>query len=228
MFVLVHSLLVGPATWRPTAAALRARGHATVVPALPAEPPLWPRARDAVAQAAADLDGPLVLAGHSGAGLLLPALAEALPRPPAAALFVDAFLPQPAGRAALVEDEQRRRLRALSDDRGVLPPWHAWFGEDAMAELVPDPDLRAELEAEMPGLPLDALAAAVPVPAGWIDGPCGYLLLSPEPYAPAAAQARERGWPVAELPGRHHLSIATDPDAVADALVGLTRAATGS
>jgi len=228
MFLLVHSLLVGPATWRPAADALRARGHAAVVPALPALPPLWPHARDAVAQAAATLDGPVVLAGHSGAGMLLPALAEALPRPPAATLFVDAFLPPPAGSAPLVGDEQRRRLRALADDQGVLPPWHAWFGEAAIAELVPDADLREELEAEMPRLPLDALAAAVPVPAGWSDGPCAYLLLSPEPYAPAAAQAREHGWPVAELPGRDHLSIAIDADAVADALVRLARAATGS
>lgn len=121
MFVLVRSLLVGPATWRPTADALRARGHAAVVPARSAEPPLWPRAREAVARAAASLDGPLVLAGHSGAGVLLPALAAALPRPPAATVFVDAFLPPPDGSAPLVGDEQRRRPGRRASTGGPSP-----------------------------------------------------------------------------------------------------------
>ena len=45
------------------------------------------------------------------------------------------------------------QLRALASD-GVLAPWSAWFGEDAMSDLVPDERVRAALEAEMPRLPL--------------------------------------------------------------------------
>lgn len=151
MFVLVRSLLVGPATWRPTADTLRARGHAAVVPARSAEPPLWPRAREAVARAAASLDGPLVLAGHSG------------------------------------------RRRAAARARRGAPPT---AGRDGLRRRVPAAAGRQRSARRRRA-------------------------------APAAGQAREHGWPVAEIPGAHHLSIATQPDTAADALVGLVRAATG-
>jgi len=37
---------------------------------------------------------------------------------------------------------------------GWLPTWSRWFGLDTMRELAPDERLRADLEAEMPRLPL--------------------------------------------------------------------------
>ena len=47
LFVLVHSPLVGPATWEPVARELAARGHCALVPSLlhvsDGEPPVWPR-----------------------------------------------------------------------------------------------------------------------------------------------------------------------------------------
>ena len=51
------------------------------------------------------------------------------------------------------------------------------------------------------------------------DGPtrARYLLFS-EGYGPEAAAARQRGWPVIELPGSH-LHMLVDPAAVAAALV---------
>ena len=42
--------------------------------------------------------------------------------------------------------------------------------------------------------------------------------------AESAANARDRGWPVADIPGVQHLAMATDPIAVADALLELERA----
>jgi hypothetical protein len=61
------------------------------------------------------------------------------------------------------------------------------------------------------------------MPAGWRRRRCAYLLLSPVSYGESAARARAAGWPVADIPDGHHLSIVTDPVAVADALVGLER-----
>jgi hypothetical protein len=92
------------------------------------------------------------------------------------------------------------QLRALASD-GMLPRWSSWFGEEAMRELVPDDRLRKALEDQMPRLPLSYFEAIVSVPDGWDARPCAYLLLAGEPYGESAAEARARGWPVAEIPG---------------------------
>jgi hypothetical protein len=92
-----------------------------------------------------------------------------------------------------------------------------------MRQLVPDDRLRASLEDEMPRLPLSYFDASVPVPDGWNARPCAYLLLSGEAYGESAADARARGWPVAEIPGVQHLAMATKPIPVTDALLELER-----
>jgi hypothetical protein len=97
------------------------------------------------------------------------------------------------------------QLRALARD-GVLPPSSCWFGEDAMRELVPEERVRAVREEEMPRLPLSYFEASVPLPSGWNARPCAYLLLSGEPCGESAAEARDSGWPVIELPGLGHLA----------------------
>jgi pimeloyl-ACP methyl ester carboxylesterase len=164
---------------------------------------------------------PIVLVGHSGGGLLLPAIAGALGGDVAALVFVDAFLPPAAGEVALTPRAFRDELRALAID-GVLPPWSSWFGPDAMRELVAADRLRTTLEAEMPQLPLSYLEASVPVPGGWDRRRCAYLLLSPDSYGQSARDARALGWPVAEIDGGH-LAIATEPLAVTEALLRLVR-----
>jgi pimeloyl-ACP methyl ester carboxylesterase len=165
----------------------------------------------------------VVLVGHSGAGLLLPVIADALEVEVAGLVFVDSRLPPPAGRSPLGAPEFMDQLRAMATD-GLLPPWSRWFGLDTMRELVPDERLRADLEAEMPRLPLSYFEAAVPLPDEWGARPCAYLRFTGEPYAESAAQAREHGWPVAEMPGAGHLAMASDPIAVTDALLELERA----
>jgi hypothetical protein len=97
-----------------------------------------------------------------------------------------------------------------------------------MRELVPEERLRAVLEEEMPRLPLSYFEASVPLPSGWNARPCAYLLLSGEPYGESAAEARESGWPVIELPGVGHLAMAREPIAVTDALLDLEGALIGS
>lgn len=217
-FVLIHSPLVGPTTWSPVARELERRGRDVVVPPLLAHvgTPQWHHAVEAVGTATASV----VLVGHSGAGLLLPAIAAALTPEVAALVFVDSFLPPPSGNVRLVPPEFMGELQALAEN-GVLPPWSSWFGERAMAELIPDDRLRAALVEEMPRLPLSYLAASLPVPAGWDTRPCAYILFDGEAYGEAAAEARARGWPVTELPGVQHLAIATEPGLITDALLKL-------
>jgi pimeloyl-ACP methyl ester carboxylesterase len=226
VFVLIHSPLVGPTSWSLVAHELERRGREAVVPSLlgvsDAAAPQWRHVPEAVRAATARARSPAVLVGHSGGGLLLPAIAHALTVEVAALVFVDSFLPPSHGRLQLGPAAFMEQLRALAPD-GVLPPWSSWFGEDVMRELVPDERLRATLEAEMPRLPLSYFEASVPLPEGWESHPCAYLLFTAEPHGESAAEARGRGWPVAEIQGVEHLAIATDPIAVTEALLDLVQ-----
>ena len=134
-FVLVHSPLVGPTSWLPVAQELERRGRAAVVPTLlgvaEAPAPQWRHVPDAMRAATSDLQEPIVLVGHSGAGLLLPVIADALNVEVAGLVFVDSFLPPSAGRLVLGPPAFIDHLRAMATDR-VLAPWSSWFGEDAM------------------------------------------------------------------------------------------------
>ena len=227
MFVLVHSPLVGPTSWLPVAEELERRGRAAVVPSLlgvaAAPAPQWRHVADAVRIATSHLQQRIILVGHSGAGLLLPVIADAADSEVAALVFVDSLLPPPAGRLPLGPPAFINQLRALATD-GVLAPWSRWFGADAMRELVPDERLRADLEAEMPRLPLSYFEANVPLPDDWVNRhPCAYLLLSATPYGQSATEARARGWPVIEIAGVKHLAIATNPIPVTESLLDLER-----
>ncbi len=72
------------------------------------------------------------------------------------------------------------------------------------------------MSAELPRIGLSYFEDTVPVPVGWTETKCGYVLLS-DAYAEQAARAEASGWPVARIPGTH-LSMVTDPQAVADAI----------
>jgi hypothetical protein len=225
LFVLVHSPSVGPATWRPVADELRARGHDTLVPSLlrvgSGGPPYWPRVVEEVRSALANPppDRPVVLVVHSNAGLFLPVIRAALSRPVAASVFVDAALPSVNGPTPVVDRDQFEALRGLADETGRLPRWTDWYDEAVVAALLPDPAVRRIVVGEQPRLPLDYYAQTIPVPAGWADHPCGYLLFGP-PYDGLASTAADRGWAVRTVPGQH-LHQVVDPPAVAAAIEGL-------
>jgi hypothetical protein len=222
-FVLVHSLLLGPLTWAPVAARL-ASGAVTVVPSLvdvaDANPPFWPsvvaRVNDAVDRL--PRRQPIVLVAHSNAGLMVPVIVQAAPRPVAGCVFVDASLPARVGPTPAAPPERLDFLRSTATE-GRLPPWTTWWDEEEVVRLFPDPPTRAAVSAEQPRLPLSYYEQQIPVPAGWDDRPCGYLLFGP-PYDRVAREAGERGWPVDQVPGGH-LHQLVDPDAVAARLVDM-------
>ncbi len=223
VFVLIHSPLVGPSTWTPVARELERRGRQVVVPSLlgaaTAPPPQWRYCIDAVRAATSTLSNQIVLVGHSGGGLLLPAIRGAVTTAVSRLIFVDSGVPASSGETPLVPPPLLAHLRTLAVD-GTLPPWSAWWGDEAMRELVPDQAARAALERELPSLPLSYFEESVPSPAGWDRVPCAYLLLS-DAYRDAASDARAREWPVEEITGAQHLHLVVAPATVADVLIQL-------
>jgi hypothetical protein len=221
-FVLVHSLLLGPLTWAPVAARLAT----AVVPSLVGvagadDPPFWPRVAAEAGQAISRLprEQPVIVVAHSNAGLLVPVIVQASPRPVAGCVFVDASLPSRTGPTPAASPERLSFLRGQVTE-GRLPPWTAWWDPDDVALLFPDPQTASAVSAEQPRLPLSYYEQRIPAPAGWDHRPCGYLLFGP-PYDRMAREARDRGWEVDQVAGRH-LHQLVDPDTVAARIAAMT------
>lgn len=133
-------------------------------------------------------------------------------------VFVDAALPARSGPTPVPPPEMLDFLRPLAVD-GRLPRSTDWWQEADIAPMFPDPQTRQTVVAEQPNLPLAYYEQTVPVPDGWDDHPCSYLLFGP-PYDELATEARERGWRVAHLPGLHLHQI-VDPEGTTRHLLDL-------
>ena len=139
-------------------------------------------------------------------------------------VFVDAGLPIP-GKTWMetVPSDLAAQVRAMADDHGWLPPWPRWWGEEALAGLIPDPGTRRRFADGCPPLPLAMFEEVHPPVPRWPDAPAAYLHFSP-PYDVPAAQAQALGWPVRHLPAGHfHMLV--DPVGVTDALLALVEQA---
>ena len=214
--LLVHSPLVGCATWELIAAELAADGYAVTVPdlagTLTAGPPYHLRQAEVIADSAAGR--PVVLIGYSRAGPLLATAGTILGPQVRGYVFVDARLPAP-GHCWMqsTSPELAARLRDLADPQGWLPPWSRWWSEEELAALLPDPALRQRFATGCPRLPLAMFEERYPPAPGWPGAPGGYLQLS-EAYEDEAARARDLGWPV-RVQLSHHLALLTQPGQVA-------------
>jgi len=216
--LFVHSPVVGPSTWSYTAEVLQRNGFECGVPDLTAVattgPPYYSKYTAAAAAAVAGGTGPVVLVGHSAAGALLPAVAEAVGDRARGAVFVDAMLPQP-GRSWFdtAPPGLEAQLRGLTV-HGVLPPYHQWFPPGALADWVPDPERRGRLIAETPRLPLAYFDEPAP-PARFAESVASAFIRLGAPFDAAADKAQRLGWWVARRDW-DHLRMISDPEAVAD------------
>lgn len=220
-FLLVPSPFLPLTSWRPTAEALAARGHAATIldlsGLLDAEPSGYRRVADAAGRYLAD---PMVVVAHSGAGALLPSIADAWRSKVVGAIFVDALLPHP-GKSWMqtVSSETAERLRQAVVE-GRVPPWPTWLPPATLERLLPDASARTDLIRTAPRVPLSYLDEVAPSPSIWLAaGQCAYLQLS-EVYASEAAEARRLGWRTAHLEA-DHLAIMTRAEAVAERIAAL-------
>jgi hypothetical protein len=216
--LLVHSPLVGCATWDLVAADLAKFGWEVGVPDLTgtvtAGPPYCVRQAEVIARSASGQ--PAILIGHSGAGSLL-AAAGAIIDQVRGYIFADAGLPTPGQTwMQTVPPELATQLREMADNQGWLPPWPQWWGDETLAELIPDPAARRHFAAGCPRLPLAMFDEVQPPAPQWPDAPAAYLQLS-EAYGDEAAKAAKLGWPVAERMS-HHLAPLTDSALVTESL----------
>lgn len=161
----------------------------------------------------------VVLVAHSGAGALLPAIADATAATVVGTVFVDALMPHP-GRSWFdtAPAEMGEQLRGLALD-GLLPVWTEWFPPGTVERLLPDPAARAHFCEELPRLPLayfDEPAPDLGLPAGVRSA---YLQLS-DAYRTEADRARREGLPVTHR-ATHHLAVLTEPEEIAGELDGL-------
>ena len=229
VIVLVHSPLVGPASWGPVAAVLRHRWDSVLVPDLrPGTgrgPRYFERHAAIVAEAVKALGskGAVIIVAHSGAGVLLPPIEAALGRPAVARIFVDAIFPQ-NGRSRLelfATPKEAEEFRRSAKD-GFLPIW-----TDAdLQGAVPDAGLRHSLVAELRPLPLAVYEEPIPVTSTWNPAPCFYLRLS-DSYMADMARARDAGCRTEERPSSH-FAVMTEPEPIAGLLATWIEEATRS
>ena len=90
-----------------------------------------------------------------------------------------------------------------------------------MKALIPDDTRRAQVDAELPEVPLASYEVAAEFPTDWPRRSSSFPLLS-EAYRADADRARSPGWPLTERLGGY-LDIVSAPEAVAPLIVDLVR-----
>jgi len=201
---LVPSPLVGGSVFEPLRDALAGPGRKVVIAPgeVPAGPPYWRQFADSIAEVCGA--GPTWLVGHSGAGAVLPLVANRLGDRCRGISYLDATLLSPGERwidtfssADLALPEFTAAMR-----RGVMPnPWMTTpLWKYAGVEELPEQERFAAGARE---LPLAWYREVVPeTPLAPVAS--SYLAFVPNPfYAPQVAKARTLGWRTTEMAGRH-------------------------
>jgi pimeloyl-ACP methyl ester carboxylesterase len=230
-FVLVHGAWHGGWSWQLVRRRLESAGHRVITPTLTglgdrrhlASPRtgLSVHVEDVVAAMEFEDLHDVVLLGHSYAGQVISGVASARPGRIRALVFHDAFVPED-GQSALdllpptIASHFVESAKTAGD--GWLMP------QRPLAALgVTDEKARAWLEPRLVPHPLrtyqdgarvgDDVAA---IPSGFLE--CtGWAGI----FAPHAAKARARGWPVRRIAADHE-ALATAPGELAETLTDLT------
>jgi pimeloyl-ACP methyl ester carboxylesterase len=235
-FVLVHGAWMGAAAWAATATQLRAAGHEVLAPDLPAHgadpaPPegmTLARYVEAVVAALGDRRG-VVLVGHSFGGVVVSAVAEAVPERVARLVYVAGYVPRSGESAYTLSQRDPEslvgRFWRQADPAAYSPASIAAEGivETFCADC--PPDLAAELVRTHRAEPVPPLGTPVSLtPARFGAIPKGYVLTTADrtitPALQRAMVAAAGITEVVELTTSHTPMLAA-PDRLAAALLRL-------
>jgi hypothetical protein len=203
-FVLIHSPVHGPEKLQRLADALKKRGHGvaapSLTPVLSGAGPYFPKAGDAIATSAEELqpkDG-VVIVAHTGGGALAPAAAGAMRSPVRAVVFVDGMMPHP-NRSWFSQTpiELQQSMRAGAKDGCYTPYGHK--------------------------VPLAYFEEVAPSNEPLRDMPIGYLLIS-EASRETYENAQWMRWATREALG----DLDKNADRIAQALEALTNQLTAA
>lgn len=162
--------------------------------------------------------GPVVLVGHSYAGVVVTPVAAALPDRVGRLVYLDAFIPK-SGQSMLAmmkaEYSEKWRARAKAASNGLwVPPML-----DAKAMGISDPKEATQVDARLTPHPMATLEDAVTFDeAALARVERRYVWCAKYPgFKRYADQARALGWTVRELAAGHD-AVWTHPDETAAAL----------
>jgi pimeloyl-ACP methyl ester carboxylesterase len=233
-FVLVHGAWQSAATWDLLIPLLEKHGHRVIAPVLTglgtdqrrlsAEITLQKHIEDVSGELSKSPD-PVILVGHSYAGMIISGVAEANPARIKRLVFLDAFLPEngqsaldllPPEIGAYFRDVAREHGDGwrLPGGEGQLDLWGLKPGEarDFVRSRLCDFTLRCFEEPLV--LPVNSKAA---MPATFVS--CVAETYPARPFfAPFAAKARTSGWRVVEVNTGHDCHVER-PGEVADILL---------
>ena len=153
-FVLVHMSCAGAWAWGEVPERLRAAGHDVLAPDLDLSAGQTPGSHADAVAAAAGGDDPVVLAGHSYGGMVVPVLADRLRERVRAIVVVDGLVPDPGDSSFAIRSYGAAERRAAARVDGLFPP-----PGDADPRLVAMPISAFETAAEF---------AAVDVPRTFV------------------------------------------------------------
>jgi pimeloyl-ACP methyl ester carboxylesterase len=232
--VLVHGAWQGEWCWERVVPLLERAGHDVRTPTLTGcgvrAAELGPQTTldthvAEIASLVGDLGGPVLLVGHSYAGMVVSAVADAMADRLAGLVFLDAFYPYDGESAlSLMPPPFQDRFRSLAADQGDgwrLP------ANDGLLDVwgLHDPADRQWVRERLSDWSLPCFETPVRLPTGGrgrvlrthVAG-AGEQYPARAAFAPFAARARDDGARVVELPTGHDMMVEA-PDDVAKLLL---------
>jgi pimeloyl-ACP methyl ester carboxylesterase len=230
--VLVHGAFADGSSWNGVIERLQQQGYTVVAPANP----LRGVGADSAytASVLSQIDGPVLLAGHSYGGAVISNAATGAPNV-AGLVFVAAFAPDDGERLGEVSSESKD---SVLNSALVQRQYPAGPGGETAVEFAINPalfrdafaaDLPAETTALMAATQRPIAAAAFSDacgPAAWRKLPCWAVVATGDKAAGAdlvRSMARRAGADIVEVEGSHVIMI-SQPQAVTDHIVKAAQA----
>ncbi len=221
-FVLIPGACHGGWWYAPVVHMLEQAGHSAVAVTLSGlDPAAGPpdrainlsthldEAAQALADAADEADGPVVLVGHSYGGTIITGIADRQPSLVRALVYLDAFVPEDGDSCyAMTDDEQRR-----------------WYVEGAARTGLSVAPLPSFDDRARPP-PIGTLLQGISLTGGWQSVPVKHYVAAmgwegASPFAPTTARIEATpGWTLHRWPTRHNV-LADGPERLVDFLVGI-------